>query len=42
MCGPTQFSNLADLLQARGHTSSRIDKILGKNFLRLMREVWGA
>ena len=42
LCGPTQFSNLADLLQARGHASSRIDKILGENFLRLTLAVWGA
>lgn len=42
LCGPMQFNNLVDLLQARGHTSDRIDKILGRNFLRLMREIWGA
>lgn len=42
LCGPKQFIELAELLQARGHSSDRIDKILGRNFLRLMREVWGA
>ena len=39
--GPTQFQKLADLLHQNGHSSSRIEKILGQNFLRLMREVWG-
>jgi len=38
--GPGQFQKLADLLQKNGHSSSRIEKILGQNFLRLMREVW--
>lgn len=38
--GPGQFQKLADLLYQRGHSSGRIEKILGQNFLRLMREVW--
>ena len=38
--GPGQFQKLADMLHGRGHSSARIDKILGGNFLRLMREVW--
>lgn len=41
LCGPTQFQALAELLQRRGHSSSRIEKIMGGNFLRLLREVWG-
>lgn len=41
LCGPTQFQALAELLQQRGHSSSRIEKIMGGNFLRLLREVWG-
>lgn len=41
LCGPTQFAALADLLQRRGHSSARVEKIMGGNFLRLLREVWG-
>ena len=40
LMGPTQFQKLADMLHLRGHSSARIEKILGGNFLRLMREVW--
>jgi membrane dipeptidase len=40
LCGPGQFQVLADHLQRRGHGSARIEKILGGNFLRLMRETW--
>ena len=40
LCGPTQFGRLADLLGARGHCQSRIEKILGANFRRLMAEAW--
>ena len=40
--GPTQFQRLADLLHARGHGSERIEKILGRNFLRVMNAVWPA
>lgn len=39
--GPDQFRKLAGLLRARGHEWSRIDKILGGNFYRLMSDVWG-
>jgi len=39
--GPDQFQKLADMLAARGHTAERVEKILGLNALRLMREVWG-
>ncbi len=35
-----RMERLADLLAARGHRDGRIEKILGGNFLRLMREVW--
>jgi membrane dipeptidase len=41
LSGPNQFRTLSTLLAARGHGSSRIDKILGGNFLRFAREVWG-
>ena len=40
LCGPTQFTRLAELLAARGHGEARIDKILGGNFRRLMQEAW--
>jgi len=40
MMGPAQFEKLAMLLSARGHSSSRIDKILSGNFMRLFGEVW--
>ncbi|NNM33362.1 MAG: peptidase M19 [Gemmatimonadetes bacterium] len=38
--GPDQFRKLAALLRARGHEWSRIDKVLGENFHRLMADVW--
>ena len=40
LMGPAQFRKLAGLLQQRGHTADSIEKILGLNFLRLMKEVW--
>jgi membrane dipeptidase len=40
--GVDQFRKLSQLLKARGHTETRIDKILGLNFLRYARDVWGA
>ena len=40
--GPDQFDHLADLLAARGHSESRIDKILSGNLMRLYKDVWGA
>ncbi len=40
LCGPTQFTRLAELLAARGHPERRIDKILGGNFRRVMGEAW--
>jgi membrane dipeptidase len=36
-----RFEVLAALLAARGHSDARIAKILGGNFARVMREVWG-
>ena len=42
LMGPTQFQRLADMLHQRGHTSNSIEKILGLNFLRLMKDVWPA
>lgn len=40
--GPGQFRKLARLLAARGHSENRIAKILGGNFVRYAREIWGA
>ena len=39
--GVDQFRKLARLLRARGHSQTRIEKILGRNFLAYAREVWG-
>jgi membrane dipeptidase len=40
--GPDQFRKLVRLLEARGYTSRRIEKIMGANFLRYAETVWGA
>jgi len=40
--GVDQFRQLARLLAERGHSQTRIEKILGGNFLRFARVVWGA
>jgi membrane dipeptidase len=37
-----RFERLAELLSARRYTSLQIAKVLGGNFLRLVREVWSA
>ena len=39
--GPDQFRKLTDMLRKRGHSEARIDKIMGRNFLRFATEVWG-
>jgi membrane dipeptidase len=39
--GVGQFRELADRLQRRGYTTGRIEKILGRNFLRYARDIWG-
>jgi len=39
--GPDQFHRLARLLQAKGYSEGRIDRILGLNFLRYAETVWG-
>ncbi len=39
--GPSQFRDLADRLRKRGHSVTRIEKILGRNFLRYGQDVWG-
>ncbi|MBV7534863.1 dipeptidase [Duganella sp. sic0402] len=40
LMGRNKFLKLADLLAKRGHSSSRIEKILGTNFLRVADSVW--
>ncbi|MFT3897747.1 MAG: membrane dipeptidase [Thermomonas sp.] len=40
--GPDQFRELERLLAAKGYSEARIDKILGLNFLRYAKTVWGA
>jgi len=38
---PRRFETLAGLLLARGHSEARVEKILGKNLLRVFGETWG-
>lgn len=38
--GPDQFRQLAGVLMDRGHSAARVEKIMGLNALRVMREVW--
>ena len=40
--GVDQFRDLADRLRRRGYSTPRIEKILGRNFLRYATDVWGA
>ncbi|MDR7070059.1 membrane dipeptidase [Pseudoxanthomonas japonensis] len=39
--GPEQYRMLAKLLRSRGHSQARVDKIMGLNFIRVARDVWG-
>lgn len=39
--GPDKFLRLADMLAKRGHSTSRIEKVLGLNFLRYAGDIWG-
>jgi len=39
--GVEQFRKLARLLDARGFSTGRVEKILGENFLAYARTVWG-
>lgn len=41
LVGAEQFRKLAELLSKRGHSWTRIEKILGKNFMRVARDIWG-
>jgi len=38
---PHRYEKLAALLAKRGHSDTQIEKIMGGNFARLFREVWG-
>lgn len=42
LSGPGQFRKLIGLLEARGHKAARIEKIMGGNFVRYARDIWGA
>ena len=37
---PRRFETLATMLSARGHGDARIEKLLGKNFLRMVTDCW--
>ncbi|MBM4193760.1 MAG: peptidase M19, renal dipeptidase [Gemmatimonadetes bacterium] len=39
---PRRMEMIADKLVARGHATARVEKIIGGNFQRLCRDVWGA
>lgn len=38
---PRRMELIADKLLARKHSSARVEKIIGGNFMRLCSEVWG-
>ena len=40
LSGPNKFMDLADMLKKRGHNASRIEKILGVNFMRAADRIW--
>ncbi len=37
---PRRMERIAEKLAARGHTAARIEKIIGGNFVRLMKDTW--
>jgi membrane dipeptidase len=39
--GANQFYELADRLQKKGYSTARVEKILGRNFVRYARDIWG-
>jgi len=41
LSGPDQFRRLISLLERRGYSAVRIEKIMGLNFVAFAREVWG-
>jgi len=38
---PRRMEQIADRLLKKGHSEARVEKIIGGNFARLMRDVWG-
>lgn len=42
LIGPDQFRTMAETLRKRGYAAARVDKIMGGNFLRYARGIWGA
>jgi membrane dipeptidase len=42
LSGPDQFHRLIRLLDRRGYSTGRIEKVMGLNFLAYARTVWGA
>jgi membrane dipeptidase len=38
--GPDRFRQLAGMLIERGHSAERVEKVMGLNALRVVREVW--
>lgn len=41
LTGPDQFTSLSTKLVEHGYSQSRIDKVLGLNFLRYAERIWG-
>ena len=41
LSGPEQFRRLIALLDRRGYSEARIEKVMGLNFVTYAREVWG-
>jgi membrane dipeptidase len=39
---PRRMEQIADRLLGKGHSEARVEKIIGGNFARLMKDVWGA
>lgn len=38
---PRRMEQIAEKLLGRGHPEARVEKIIGQNFVRLMRDTWG-
>ena len=38
---PRRMEQIAAALLDRGHSETRVRKIMGDNFMRVFREVWG-
>lgn len=42
LIGPNQFRNLYRALEKRGHKPALIEKVLGQNYMRFAKDVWGS